>query len=295
MILVLIDVREPLPEPPKNPIRVLHDGVAAALAVYGKPAEYLSEKFAFATAGLAQAWPEFAAATIFSVAVGLPHKHLHIPVLPPLPPIGTVLFGCASVLICGKPAARVGDVGVSPTCLGIPVPGFEIFTGSSKVFVGGARAARRFDVTMHCWPDPTKALKLFKPLSKVVSAVNKVEKVLPYIGFGVQAVKVGLDVADAVTAEDAAVAEAAALSASVGVAQLAMDAAAFAMSKLFGKCIGPPMGAILTGESTVQIGGFPVPSGQALLMRQLSRVDIPPQKPRGSNDATKQGPKRCGR
>ncbi|MFY0540402.1 PAAR domain-containing protein [Nannocystis pusilla] len=144
------------PEPPKNPAAVLEEGIGKVMAKINAPVDAINEKFAKWTAGLAQVWPEFPAATIGSLAVGLPHAHP--PLVPlPLPVIGAVALGCCvSVLINGLPAARVGDVGINPTCLGVPLPGFEIFTGSSKVFIGGARAARQFDVTMHCWPAPAK-------------------------------------------------------------------------------------------------------------------------------------------
>lgn len=283
--------KEP-PAPPKNPARVLQEGIGNVMGALNKPVDAINEKFAVFTAGLAQVWPEFPAATIGSLAIGLPHGHLPLSI--PLPVIGAVALGCCmSVLINGMPAARVGDVGLSPTCLGLPLPGFEIFTGSSKVFIGGARAARQFDVTMHCWPAPTKALKLGK-LTKVASAVNKVMQVMPYVGMVAQVAGVVADDLDAASAEDPAVAEAMALSAETGAKQLAMDAASMAFGMLLGKnpCVGPPVGAIMAGASNVLIGGFPVPSGMAMAQRQLSRVDLPPKK-RGKNDATDQGPSGC--
>src|SRR5690606_38529613 len=145
------------------------------------PVDKFNEVFANATAALAEVWPTFPAATMGSMAVGLPHMHSTLPFVV-LPVIGAVALGCCmSVLINGKPAARCGDIGINPTCLGIPLPGFEIFTGSSKVFIGGARAARQFDVTMHCWPAPTKALRGGAVVNKVASKVNKVMEVMPYV------------------------------------------------------------------------------------------------------------------
>jgi uncharacterized Zn-binding protein involved in type VI secretion len=281
------------PEPPKNPARVLQEGIGSVMSTINKPVDTINEKFAEWTAGLAQVWPEFPAATIGSLAVGLPHAHLPLPT--PLPVIGAVALGCCvSVLINGLPAARVGDIGLNPTCLGAPLPGFEIFTGSSKVFIGGARAARQFDVTMHCWPTPTKGMKPGK-LAKAVSAANKVMEAMPYVGMAAQAVGVVADGIDAATAEDPLVAEAHALAAATGAAQLAMDAASMAAGELVGKppCVGPPVGAIMLGAPNVLIGGFPVPSGVAMAQRQMSRADLPPNR-RGENDAKNQGPGACG-
>src|SRR5262249_2462775 len=125
---------------------------AAALA--GKAAEFLDGALAGATNALSALLPPFPAATIFSPALRLPHPRVPpFPAVPPpapptpLPPLGPVMLGtCKSVLINGKPAARCGDLGMNPTCCGLP-PLFEIITGSSKVFIGGARAARAtFDI-----------------------------------------------------------------------------------------------------------------------------------------------------
>ena len=55
------------------------------------------------------------------------------------------------MLLGGMPAARAGDIGISVTC-GSLAPPFEVYTGSSNVFIGGARAARTLDFTKHCNP-----------------------------------------------------------------------------------------------------------------------------------------------
>jgi uncharacterized Zn-binding protein involved in type VI secretion len=60
--------------------------------------------------------------------------HVGGPVLPP---------GCATVMIGGMPAARVGDM---LTCTGPPD---SIIMGSSTVMIGGAPAARQGDSTAH--------------------------------------------------------------------------------------------------------------------------------------------------
>jgi len=60
--------------------------------------------------------------------------HVGGPILPP---------GCATVLIGGMPAARVGDM---LTCTGPPD---VIIAGSATVLIGGMPAARQGDSTAH--------------------------------------------------------------------------------------------------------------------------------------------------
>jgi uncharacterized Zn-binding protein involved in type VI secretion len=60
--------------------------------------------------------------------------HVGGPILPP---------GCLQVLICGMPAARVGDM-----CLCVGPPDV-IVMGSQKVMIGGQFAARMGDLTAH--------------------------------------------------------------------------------------------------------------------------------------------------
>jgi uncharacterized Zn-binding protein involved in type VI secretion len=60
--------------------------------------------------------------------------HVGGPIMPP---------GCPTVLICGMPAARVGDMAV---CVGPPD---VIAMGSFKVLIGGQPAARIGDITAH--------------------------------------------------------------------------------------------------------------------------------------------------
>lgn len=60
--------------------------------------------------------------------------HVGGPILPP---------GCVTVMIAGKPAARVGDM---LTCTGPPD---TIAAGSSTVMIGGSPAARLGDSTAH--------------------------------------------------------------------------------------------------------------------------------------------------
>jgi uncharacterized Zn-binding protein involved in type VI secretion len=154
----------PPPDPPAKPDNVMHqvaDGINTVVGAPMKAVDLVNEGFAKSTDFIADALPSFPAAVLGSIAIGMPHAHFaHPPSLAPpappipFPPIGPVLFGtCVQVLINGLPAARCGDLGITPTCFGLP-PIFEVFTGSSKVFIGGARAARSLDITYHCKPIP---------------------------------------------------------------------------------------------------------------------------------------------
>lgn len=101
-------------------------------------------------------FPAFPAVRITDFAVGLPHGHAHPPTFGfPLPSIGPVipipvLSGAVRTLINGLPAARCGDLGIGIWCGGY-FPMYEIFLGSSSVWIEGARAARLLvDITKHC-------------------------------------------------------------------------------------------------------------------------------------------------
>jgi uncharacterized Zn-binding protein involved in type VI secretion len=56
---------------------------------------------------------------------------------------GPVAMGCATVFICGMPAARVNDL---TTCAGTPD---TLAMGSQTVMIAGMPAARIGDNTMH--------------------------------------------------------------------------------------------------------------------------------------------------
>ncbi|WLD12917.1 PAAR domain-containing protein [Planctellipticum variicoloris] len=69
---------------------------------------------------------------------------MQTPGTPPIPHVGgPVVSCCATVLIGGQPAARVGDMLV---CVGPPD---SIAMGSMTVLIGGQPAARMGDTTAH--------------------------------------------------------------------------------------------------------------------------------------------------
>lgn len=106
-------------------------------------------------------FPALPAVRVLDFAIGLPHAHSHPPnLIPPAPPIplpsfGPVipipfLSGAGTVLINGMPAGRCLDMGLGIWCGGY-FPMFEIFLGSSSVWIEGMRAARiGVDITKHC-------------------------------------------------------------------------------------------------------------------------------------------------
>jgi uncharacterized Zn-binding protein involved in type VI secretion len=229
-----------------------------------------------------------------NIALGIPHAHIkHPPSGPPpappvpFPPLGPIMLGMSvTVLINNKPTARCGDYGFNPTCCGVTPPlsaMFEIVTGSSNVYVGGARAARSgIDITMHCFsiPSPRIPIKLGKlagiagKAGKVSGAVGKVSSVA---GTVAQASQIASSFAEAEANDDAATAAAVGLSVAMMAAQAAADAIAAALSKQMGTdqpCV-PPIGTpgmILNGSPNVMIGGFPLPSFSAIAQGLLKRV-----------------------
>jgi uncharacterized Zn-binding protein involved in type VI secretion len=203
----------------------------------------------------------------------------------PLPPIGPIVLGtCVSVLINGKPAARCGDMGLNPTCCGLP-PMFEVFTGSSKVFIGGARAARQLDITYHCKPVPpagaaargtAAAMKTAMKAAMMASAVAQKAMIAAQVaGQVAQVAAIAGDAIEAANTDDAAMSAALNMSASVMAAQMAADAAAMAAGAAMGKdvCVPPgTMGAITLGSPNVLIGGFPMPSWLAIARGMVKLV-----------------------
>ena len=274
------------------------DPLSAGFAKAGAAAD---EKMSELVSGLATAIGEFPAATLTGMAMGIPHAHIKHPPsgpppLPPIPfpPMGPILLGTnLTVLINSKPTARCGDYGLNPTCCGVTPPLsalYQIVTGSSNVYIGGARAARaNIDITMHCFnvPSPKMSIKVGK-LAAIASTVGKVAKVAGKVagiagrvagvtGMVSQATATAAAFADAEANDDAAMASAIGLGVAVMAAQAAADAAAASMTKTIGTDqpavipIGTP-GMILVGSPNVQIGGFPLPSFSAIAQGLAKRV-----------------------
>jgi RHS repeat-associated protein len=145
-------------EKPPNPARDVEQFVGGVMQTASAPVDALNRGVGEATLPMLEALPRFPAARLWvDMVFGWPHYHNHPPNLtPPAPPIflpsiGPVLFsGAVNVLINGFPAARCQDIGFGAWCGGY-FPLFEVGTGSSHVFIGGARAARQLiDFTRHC-------------------------------------------------------------------------------------------------------------------------------------------------
>lgn len=214
---------------------------------------------------------EASAASLLSVHLGSPHTHAHPPALPlPLPSVGVVALGtCFSVLISGFPAARVDDLGMAIGC-GTLTPPFQIVTGSSKVFIGGKRAARFGDLTRHCQPGArvlpsvqTTIGQLVPAAKAVASALAARRRHLRDERHASDAMARASDGAQRALARTlAAESQGHALATKVQAAQAASSAAAVAASFLVGKdpATSPCSGALITGDAKVYIGGFPVSS-----------------------------------
>jgi hypothetical protein len=270
-----------------NPARAVQEFVSAPLAIADAAMNQLNTGFGRLTQGIAQALPSFPAARLFGDLVfGWPHYHMHPPnLVPPAPPIflpsiGPVICaGAVNVLINGLPAARCGDVGFGAWCGGF-YPLFEVFTGSSHVFIGGARASRMLiDFTRHCLPPFLSGKKGVDAAKKGFKGMSKLEKAMSIglpLGLGGLGVAASLtdmsnanqDAENAESASEAAAASAAAsasaLDAAMTAAQTAADLVAMALSVGMGKDPGlPPMlclGNFITGSFNVLIGGFPMPA-----------------------------------
>lgn len=291
------------PRPPNGALEtsaaVLRRAQAAAGAVAGSLGvvqDMVDVGFANLTAPLAAIFPSLPAATFMSLYLGVPHAHAHppslIPPAPvgvPLPSLGPIILGnSVRVLLGGMPAARVGDIGVAPTCGGL-APYFKVFLGSSNVFIGGKRAARITDMCRVCTKvpkvSPKKGGKIMsavgKAADKVSTGVAKAGKVAGYLGVAADAAEAGAALAD----DNTAMAGAKALSAAMNAAQMAADAAAEAVDAMMGTDPAAPsqpvgMGAVLVpGAPTVLIGGFPmiaIPNPAEALLNHLKRFKPPP-------------------
>lgn len=276
-------------QPPSNPLQKMAQMAAKVPKVpnLGDLTGKLDEKFAGATNFIAQALPSFPAGVLGSLALGLPHAHLAHPPFIPLPPFGAVILGFSvNVLIGGMPAARSGALGISPTCCGL-TPFFEVFTGSSKVFISGERAVRMTDITFHCKPTPTPppaAAAACGTMGQIARAAGTAYRAASAVSSAAQKVGQVASTADSIvtaaTTKNAAlrgaIVESMAMNVAGMIAQKVQDAIKDAMAKAMGK--DPPTpptgtpGMILLGVPNVIIGGFPMPSWSAIasgLMRML--------------------------
>jgi RHS repeat-associated protein len=267
---------------PPNPARDVQNFVGGVMSVVSMPMDMLNLGAAAATNWLANALPSFPAARLYTdLVLGWPHSHPHPPTFGfPLPSLGPVLLaGSRNVLINGLPAARCGDVGFGVWCGGY-YPLFEVFTGSSNVFIGGARASRQFiDFTMHCLPFFGKLKKMDVAMTALGAGFSAVMGAI-----GVAAAET--DQANALAAAEAAEtesdakaaeaqAEAAGIEAAMTAQQTAADMAAMALAMALG--IDPGVtpftcwGNFITGSPNVLIGGLPMP-GWMVIMKGLKKL-----------------------
>ena len=267
-------------QPPLSTARRAQMFVGVITSALGLPLQLLNSGFSLVTAEVAKAFPPLPAAAVGDLYVGPPHAHGHPPSLippatipVPLPSLGVIALGTSlKVLIQGKPAARVGDLGVAPTCGGF-IPMFEIQRGSSKVFIGGKRAARMTDQAEACAAAKSGMMSTFAAISMA-------------LGFAGGALAVAADATDAKAATNANASAAAATAAALGAAQLAQDVATAAVKAMLGKDpaqMGAP-GCLASGSPKVFIGGFPmidIPDPVALLFERLENG--PKEKPKGAN------------
>jgi uncharacterized Zn-binding protein involved in type VI secretion len=263
-------------------IRLVQQTIGTVMSALAMPKEMLDIGFANLTAPLAAIFPSMPAATLTTMYVGTPHAHSHPPsLIPPAPPIplpslGPVTLGTFTrVLISGLPAARVKDLGYAFTCGGL-APIFQIKTGSSNVFIGGHRAARMGDVCVACVKGESRTVDAGAIMAAVGTAASVAGKALQVAGMVAGLAGVVADAAEAAVDDDAAMASAKAMSAAMGAAQMAADAIAMALSQTMGTDPGipPSIGALLIGQPTVLIGGFPmidIPNPVDLLLSKLSR------------------------
>lgn len=243
---------------------------SAFLKCFTMPIELIDVTVAVLAAKLG-AGLELSAATTFTFHLGSPHTHLHSPACPlPLPSFGPVLLGnCRSVLIRGRPAARVEDLGLAVGC-GTFTPPFQITTGSSKVFIGGKRAARFGDFTKHCQtvakiiPSTLDALGQLLPTATAQALMHTENK---RHARDERAASEAMSMATdgpqhALALTLAAESEGHALAAEIQGKQAFHNAAAVAASLLLGKdpSVTPCFGALITGDPQVVIGGIPLPS-----------------------------------
>lgn len=258
-------------KPKENPAAVVNKVGGAILGTINIGAELTKSGVAALTSPLAAALPSFPAAHLGSFYMGTPHAHLHPPSLVPpaptpipLPTMGAIVLGTSlQVLVGGIPAARAGDLGLAPTCGGL-VPYFTVFLGSSKVFIGGTRAARQLDMCTACTPSTAGVAR---GLAKAMQVASKTVAIAGIAASAIDAraadKKADAAASQAEAQEQSALAAANAAAAAAGGAQLAADALATSASALMGTdpAIPPGMvGFVTQGASNVLVGGMPMPN-----------------------------------
>jgi uncharacterized Zn-binding protein involved in type VI secretion len=289
-------------------LRATQQTVGGIMGGYTVLKDALDVGFANLTAPIAAIMPSLPAATIVSPYVGTPHAHpTHPPSGPPpvpptpMPSLGMVTLGITPrVLINSMPAARCEDIGLAPTCCGLPPAWFKITTGSSNVFIGGSRAARIGDICKACKmiPEPP-TISAGKVMGAIGKAAGAASTAMTVGGLAASGLGIVADVAEAATEDDAAMQSAKVLSAAMGAAQMAADAVKQAVEKTMWKDPSMPptgsMGAIIDpSHATVLIGGFPMvniknPAEQ--LLNRLKRYKSRTQS--DDPEEQKQGPKGC--
>lgn len=284
----LTDPATPDGPPPTNAevavrvLRATQATVAGVMGGLGLAKDAMDVGFANLTAPLAAIMPSLPAATMGSPYLGTPHCHpAHPPSGPPpipptpLPSLGTTMLGpTPRVLINYMPAARADDLGLAPTCAGLPPAWFKITTGSSNVFIGGNRAARLGDICKACKNIPEA------PTSKATKAMKAIDAVSTGMQVGgIVAGGLGMaaDIAEAAVEDDASMAAAKSLSAAMAAAQMAVDAAKMAVEQTMWKDPTLPptgsIGAIIDPTHvTVLIGGFPIMNFQDPVSALLNKL-----------------------
>jgi uncharacterized Zn-binding protein involved in type VI secretion len=89
------------------------------------------------------------AARVGDNSLCVPHCHSVHPWSPiPHPCTGPIVKGSPNVMICGPPAARLGDNGTHAACCGPNT--YNIIKGSGTVMINNMPSARLGDSTLHC-------------------------------------------------------------------------------------------------------------------------------------------------
>lgn len=258
-------------KPLENPAAAVRDVGGAILGAVNIGAELTNTGVAVLTNSVSAVLPSFPVAHMGSMYLGIPHGHLHppslVPPVPtpiPLPTLGSITLGtCVQVLVGGMPAARVGDLGLAPTCGGF-APFFTVFLGSSKVFIGGTRAARMSDMCTACTPSTAGVAR---GLAKAMAVASKAVALASIAASATDAVAASGEADAAATAAEAQIASAMsaanAMNAGMQAAQLAADAIATALSATMGMdpAVPPGMiGFVTLGVPNVLVSGMPMPN-----------------------------------